>query len=127
MSNQLPKRIYSPIRYAGGKTKAARLIAGYVPDNVQRMISPFLGGASLEIFLAKTRPELEVIGYDIFQPLIEFWNVILTTPHELADALAEYNPTKKCFTETREELKEWWNYHREIVERGDELHFENKV
>jgi DNA adenine methylase len=117
------KRIYSPIRYAGGKTKAAKYISERIPTDVERLVSPFIGGASLEIYIAKTREDVEVIGYDIFQPLVEFWNIILSSPKELADAVAEYRPTKKCFTETREQLKEWWGKHEDIVKRGDKIEF----
>lgn len=135
--NNIPNRIYSPIRYAGGKTRAAKLIARYVPQNTRRIISPFLGGASIELYLAKTRydridndgnkNDIEVIGYDIFQPLVEFWNVILTQPNELADALMEYKPTEECFTSVREELKKWWEKNRPIVERKEKFELKNKV
>ncbi len=121
-----PKRVYSPLRYAGGKTKAAKLIAPHVPDNVKRIVSPFLGGASFELYMAKTR-DIEVVGYDIFQPLVEFWNVILTQPDDLADAMENYSPTRKCFTEVREELKEWWSKNKAIVERGERFKLENRV
>jgi len=122
-----PKRIYSPIRYAGGKTKAAKLIAPHVPSGVKRIISPFIGGASFELYMATIRPDIEVVGYDIFQPLVEFWNLVLKSPKELSDAVAEYKPTKTCFTETREELKEWWEQHKDIVKRGDKILFENDI
>ncbi len=135
--SKTPRKIYSPIRYAGGKTRAAKLIASYVPTDVKRLVSPFLGGASFELYLANTRHDVmnndrkridvDIIGYDIFQPLVEFWNVILTRPDELADALAEYKPTKGCYTSVREELKEWWKENRPIVERGEKFELKNPV
>jgi hypothetical protein len=39
----------TPIRYAGGKTLAVGYIVELLPDNLQRIISPFFGGGSLEI------------------------------------------------------------------------------
>jgi hypothetical protein len=34
----------APIRYAGGKSLAVGLIVELMPDNVERVVSPFLGG-----------------------------------------------------------------------------------
>ena len=39
----------TPLRYAGGKTLAVGYIVELLPDNLQRIISPFFGGGSLEI------------------------------------------------------------------------------
>ena len=40
----------SPLRYPGGKTKAIGLITQYLPDVLtKKIVSPFIGGASLEI------------------------------------------------------------------------------
>lgn len=55
----------TPLRYAGGKTLAVGHIVALLPENIKRVISPFIGGASVEIAIAKEL-ELEVIGYDIF-------------------------------------------------------------
>ena len=40
----------TPIRYAGGKSKAYKIISEYIPrlPYPQRIISPFMGGGSLE-------------------------------------------------------------------------------
>jgi DNA adenine methylase len=107
----------SPLRYAGGKARAIDIISRHVPSNVKRIVSPFAGGCSLEIYWAKELGFIEeVIAYDIFKPLVNFWNVILTSPTELADELLKYEPTKEFFTETRKKLKKAWNLEKEIIE-----------
>src|SRR3972149_10614488 len=42
----------TPIRYAGGKSLAVGLIIERIPNGVQRVISPFLGGGSVEVACA---------------------------------------------------------------------------
>ena len=41
----------TPIRYAGGKTRAIKHIIPYFPKDLKNVISPFMGGGSLEVYL----------------------------------------------------------------------------
>jgi DNA adenine methylase len=54
----------------------------YIPPNVSRVCSPFLGGGSIELKLASQG--VEIYGYDCFTPLIEFWQELLYQPKQLA-------------------------------------------
>jgi len=98
----------TPLRYAGGKSKAYKLITQYIPrlPYPQRIISPFVGGGSLE---SKWASELgiPVYGFDIFDALVNFWNVLLSSPNELADKLQELTPTKEKYAEIKELLLQW--------------------
>jgi DNA adenine methylase len=98
----------TPIRYAGGKSKAYKIITQYIPrlPYPQRIISPFIGGGSLE---SKWASELgvPVYGFDIFDALVNFWNVLLSSPNELADKLQELTPTKEKYAEIKELLLQW--------------------
>ena len=59
---------YSPLRYAGGKTRAIKLILQHIPDiKSKRIISPFFGGGSFELYMS--RNGYEIIGFDIFNLL----------------------------------------------------------
>ena len=98
----------TPIRYAGGKSKAYNIITEQIPKLPlpERIISPFMGGGSLE---SRWSSELgiEVIGYDIFEALTNFWNVLLTDSDGLADTLSELTPTKEKYKEIKEILLSW--------------------
>jgi len=101
----------TPIRYAGGKSKAYNIITEQIPKGLfdsspERIISPFMGGGSLE---SRWSSELgiEVIGYDIFHALTNFWNVLLTDSNGLADRLSELVPTKEKYNEIKEILLRW--------------------
>jgi len=83
----------SVLRYPGGKTRAVQTLLPYFPSSLSEMVSPFLGGGSIELALASRG--VKVYAYDIFQPLVEFWNCLLSSPESLAAAVNEYYPLSK--------------------------------
>jgi DNA adenine methylase len=96
----------TPIRYAGGKSKAIKIITPYVKD-VNRIVSPFIGGVSLEVHWASLGKE--VIGYDLFDVLVNFWNVLLNNNEELVLKLKQINPTSEEYNRIKEILLKWDN------------------
>jgi len=113
----------TPIRYAGGKSKAYKIITGYIPKlpYPKRIISPFIGGGSLE---SKWSSELDipVYGFDIFHALVNFWNTLLDSPNELADALQQLTPTKEKYAEIKEQLVRW-DYTQEMLKDWSTDHY----
>lgn len=83
----------SPLRYPGGKSKAIGALRQYLPSSVTEICSPFFGGGSLEIALAKSG--VMVHGYDLYGPLVTFWKMLLTQKEALADAVLAYLPLEK--------------------------------
>lgn len=83
----------SPLRYPGGKARAVNQILSLIPYNIQRLVSPFLGGGSIE--LAAAHLGVEVKGYDIFQPLIVFWNALLNDRENLVNNVNRFFPLSK--------------------------------
>jgi DNA adenine methylase len=96
----------TPIRYAGGKTRAIKIISPYL-DNETKIISPFMGGGSLEVNWANKG--IEVIGYDLFDALVNFWNVLLNKREELVEKLKTISPTPQEYTRIKEILMTWEN------------------
>ena len=97
----------APIRYAGGKSLAVGLVIEHIPDNIRRVVSPFLGGGSVEVAIAKELG-LPVIGYDIFDILMNYWDVQLNNPKVLYERLLKFEPTRKGFKEAKDRLKKHW-------------------
>lgn len=83
----------SPLRYPGGKTRAVALITGFFPEQLDTLVSPFFGGGSIE--LAVAAKGTVVYGYDVFPPLIEFWQCLISQPLQLAKAVEKYYPLSK--------------------------------
>ena len=99
----------SPIRYPGGKTKAIGLITQYLPDQLpKKILSPFIGGASLEIAWANNLDVDEIVGGDVFLPLVNFWQVILSDPNGLADELEKFKLGDQNYRAYKQILAAWY-------------------
>lgn len=85
--------IRSPLRYPGGKTRGVEFIIRFFPKNLDKLLSPFFGGGSIELYVAAKGTQ--VYGYDIFSPLVEFWQCLITQPKELANEVEKYFPLPK--------------------------------
>ncbi len=107
----------SPLRYPGGKTKAIGLITQYLPDELpKKILSPFIGGASLEICWANNLDVDEVIGCDIFHPLTLFWNCILSDPNKLADELEKFELSDDNYRAYKVILKDWYEGNKKLTD-----------
>jgi len=91
----------TPLRYAGGKTKAKKIITPYV-NNYDIIVSPFLGGGSLEVEWATLGKK--VFGYDIFDILINFWSNLLHNNSELVKSLNKITPDSETYKQIKEKL-----------------------
>lgn len=106
--NNTYKRVcLSPLRYAGGKSKAI----GYILENIpslknKKIVSPFFGGGSVEICLLHLG--FEVVGYDIFNMLVNFWNVLLFHKDEFIQELKKFSIDAEEFTYNRHVLLHYW-------------------
>lgn len=99
----------SNLRYPGGKTKAIGLITQYLPDQLpKKILSPFMGGASLEIAWANNLDVKEVIACDIFYPLTLYWNYQLSDPDLLADELEKFGLGDANYRAYKQILKNWY-------------------
>jgi len=105
--NRYKRVVLSPIRYAGGKSLAVGHVVELLPDSVQRVVSPFFGGGSIEIAMSKELG-LEVIGYDIFDILCNYWKFQVESPALLYKKLKTLKPDKKTFEKIRLILNKVW-------------------
>jgi DNA adenine methylase len=99
----------SPLRYPGGKNRAVKSIYSCIPENETKLCSPFLGGASIEL-ACSTR--MQVYGSDIFEPLTDFWNALLTTPDKLIERVKSYYPLSRT---------KFYNLQKRYIDLSDKL------
>ena len=102
-------RHYLPLRYAGGKSRAAKIILGHIPPSVEHVVSPFFGGGAVEFALARERG-VRIEGYDIFSMLVNYWRYQIACPGELADLLARppFAPTSESYKAVKARLVKIW-------------------
>lgn len=99
----------SPLRYAGGKSLAVGFVLERLPSPlVKRLVSPFMGGGSVEIALAKELG-VEVVAYDIFDILANYWDVQINDAPALYRRLKNFAPTRQTFAAVKKRLKAHWD------------------
>ncbi len=113
----------TPIRYAGGKSKAYNIITEYLPKlpYPERIISPFIGGGSLESRWS-SEVGVEVVGFDIFDALVNFWQQLLADSDALADKCRTLVPTKEEYARVKEELM-CWDYTQDMLKDWSTNHY----
>ena len=98
----------TPIRYAGGKSKAFDFISTYIPfwPRPKEIVSPFFGGGSLEVRWAHEMG-IRIKGYDVFSILCNYWKHQINNPQRLYDILKDLEPSKEQYDEIKETLMCW--------------------
>ena len=102
--NRYRRYLGSPLRYAGGKSWAVGYVIEHLPENVKKLVSPFFGGGSIEIAVSKELG-IQVLGFDIFDILVNYWQVQIKFPSELFNELERLKPTKEVYAQVKEDLK----------------------
>lgn len=94
----------SPLRYPGGKTRAVDRILPHIPESERTVMSPFIGGGSVELALCDRGQW--VWGYDAFEPLVTFWHYAQHYAYYLAEEVERrYHPlTPQEFRRLQREL-----------------------
>ncbi len=100
--------VTSPIRYPGGKSLGVGFVLELLPDNVNRVVSPFFGGGSIEIAMSKYLG-LEVIGYDIFNILTNYWEIQIKKPKLLYERLSLLKPDQETYDRVKALLEDHWD------------------
>jgi DNA adenine methylase len=107
--NGIYKRLcISPLRYAGGKSKGIGLILENLPKlKEKKIVSPFFGGGSVELCMSQLLG-IEVIGYDVFNMVVNFWNVLINHKKEFITELLKFDIDEEEFTYNRHVLLNYW-------------------
>jgi len=90
---------WSLYRYAGGKNRTKKEIIKHilsVNPGLDKIVSPFFGGGSIEMLLASMG--VQVYAYDIYRPLADFWEVLQSEggPERLADEIKKHYPLNQA-------------------------------
>ena len=84
------KSLKTALRYPGGKSRACVKMNPYFPDlrDYDEFREPFLGGGSVAIHITKKYPNLDIWVNDLYEPLVNFWQVLQTFSGDLRDTLS---------------------------------------
>ena len=104
-----PPSSKTPINYMGAKNRLAPTVYQKVPTGVTEIASPFVGGASVELYLAAHG--IKVHASDNLEPLVTFWQVFKENPAKLASFAAGRYPQEP------DELRHWiYGGYRELTD-----------
>ena len=98
----------SPLGYIGGKKKLWPLFKQFIPSDINHMISPFIGGGSIELRCAANGIKVE--AYDKFDLLVNFWQTFLNDIDELTKCVSKIYPI------STEEGKEYFKTHLTTID-----------
>ncbi len=97
--------------------RGGSLGVGYVierlPNGVERLVSPFMGGGSVEIACARELG-IDVIAYDVFDILCTYWKVQTRTPNALYQRLLNFQPNRDTFKQVKARLKQHWDGEKKL-------------
>lgn len=95
----------SMLRYPGGKSRAVNTLITYIPNTAQVVLSPFTGGASLEIALRDRGAT--ILGNDKFEPLYNFWFCLKENKQKLVEEVRRRHPViKESFNQMRRDIQD---------------------
>ena len=79
----MTETIPSPLQYPGGKNWLFKHFIGHLPIGTKKIVSPFLGGGTIEWNLAARG--IQVYAYDICPYLVNFWKHWVQKTSEVED------------------------------------------
>lgn len=112
----------SPLRYAGGKSLAVGYVIEQIPDDVDALVSPFIGGGSVEVACAKDLG-MQVTAYDIFDVLVNYWQCQIANPKKLHKMLSEIKPNRKNYDAIKATLKSHWRGDKKLRKWQLAMHY----
>jgi site-specific DNA-adenine methylase len=121
----MEKRLKTPLRYPGGKSKAMNKMAPYFPPvmTVKDYREPFLGGGSAAIWMTQHYNPETVWVNDLYWPLYNFWIHLRDRGDELSDALHE----TKVNHSTEDKARELFELSKKELSDKDATPFEKAV
>ena len=83
------KALKTPLRYPGGKSRACTKMGQFFPDfsKYKQFREPFLGGGSVALYISKMYPSLDIWVNDLYEPLVNFWQVLQDDANNLYEKL----------------------------------------
>ena len=85
------KNLKTPLRYPGGKSRAIKKMAQFLPDmwNYNEYREPFIGGGSFAIWMTWNYPHLDIWVNDLYPPLYNFWCELRDNGKKMRDHLVQ--------------------------------------
>lgn len=87
---EINKRLKTPLRWVGGKSRALKKLEVFNPKNMDNIIEirdAFLGGGSYPLYLSQKYPDKDIWVNDIYEPLFNWWIQLRDNHEEMVEKL----------------------------------------
>jgi DNA adenine methylase len=118
LEEEMSKRLKTPLRWCGGKSRALKKLDSYIPKNMNNIMEirdPFLGGGSFPLYLSKIYPDKKIWVNDLYEPLYNYWICLRDNCEELVDILLK----KKQEADTEEKSRLLFKLSKNIMNNKD--------
>jgi len=124
-NTKFEKSMKTPLRYAGGKSKAIYKLEKFLPEMVPNMEihDSFLGGGSFPIYLTKLYPNLKIKVNDVYFPLYNFWINLRDNGIEMSDKLLEL----KNNNNTKELARKLFDEQKKVINDNSKSNLEKAI
>lgn len=89
------RKLITPLRYPGGKSKALKKILPLIPDDICEYREPFVGGGSVFVALKQKNPNLFCELNDLNPDVSAFWSCLQHNPTHFITAIREIKKNTK--------------------------------
>ena len=111
------KALKTPLRYPGGKSRAAQYLLQQMPEKISEYREPFIGGGSVAIAVTKAMPDADIWVNDKYFYLYNFWCQLQERGDHLSDTLMAL----KLQYDTPEKAKELFLKCKQDIANVDEF------
>lgn len=109
------KKLKTPLRYPGGKSRATKFLFNHLPENVSAYREPFVGGGSVAIEFTKRYPGVPVWVNDIYENLFCFWSQLQKNGDALYSAVLNYKLKAESYEDVDQSHRELFLESREAL------------
>ena len=112
------KRLKTPLRYPGGKSRATKFLFEHLPENITSYREPFVGGGSVAIEFAKRFPDVPVWVNDVYYNLFCFWTQLQKNNTALFNSIMDRKLKAESFEDSTQAHRELFLECRDRLNNG---------
>ena len=112
------KRLKTPLRYPGGKSRATKFLFEHLPENITSYREPFVGGGSVAIEFSKRFPDVPVWVNDVYYNLFCFWTQMQKNNTALFNSIMDKKLRAESFEDSTQAHRELFLECRDKLNNG---------
>jgi DNA adenine methylase len=119
------KRLYTPLRYPGGKSRLATFFKNLLRENKLydvHYVEPYAGGAGIALSLLLTEYASHIYLNDINYPLYCFWNSILNSTDFICRRIRDVSVSPTTWRKQKQIIRHSENFTIDEVGFGKLMH-----